>query len=263
MKASICIETFFTEYPFYERFAKAKSAGFDFVEFWSWDDKDLEKIKEICSELGLSIASFSGDKDYSLVDKTHNEKYLEFLGRSIEAAKYLGCENLVIHSNALGEGGLVTCHYKDVDRAELFFNMEEVLCCAKVLVEASGVNLVLEALNTIIDHAGNVLFTTKDSVASVKKAESKNIKILYDAYHMQIMEGNVINTLAGNIADIGYIHIADVPGRAEPGTGELNYDNIFKMLKALGYNGFVGFELFPKHSSAQALEAIKKLTHAS
>ena len=106
MKASVCIETIFTEHSFYERFAQAQKAGFNHVEFWSWDDKDIEKIKTLCAELNLSIASFSGDKAFSLVDKTHNEKYLDFLKDSIEAAKYLGCENLVIHSNALGEGGV-------------------------------------------------------------------------------------------------------------------------------------------------------------
>ena len=262
MKASICIETIFTEHPFYERFVQAKAAGFDFVEFWSWDDKDLEKIRALCAELGLGIASFSGDKDFSLVDKSHNEKYLDYLEKSIEAAKYLGCKNLVIHSNALGEGGLVVCHYEDVDKNELFSNMEDVLVRAGKMAEKNGVVLVLEALNTKTDHEGNALYNTEDSIKSIKKAASPNVRILYDAYHMQIMEGDVINTLTRNISGIGYIHIADVPGRHEPGTGELNYEKIFNALETLEYNGYIGFELFPKHDSGQAIEAIKKLTHA-
>ena len=138
--------------------------------------------------------------------------------------------------------------------------MEDVLCRAKELAGEGGVNLVLEALNTRIDHAGNALFTTKDSVNSIKKANSPYVRILYDVYHMQIMEGNVINTLAANIKDIGYIHIADVPGRHEPGTGELNYENIFGALESLGYNGYIGFELFPKYDSKKAIEEIRKLT---
>lgn len=259
MKSSICIETIFTEYPFYERFDRAKNAGFDFVEFWSWDDKDIDRIKAVCSELELGVASFSGDKDFSLVDKTHNEKYLSFLEQSIKTAKYLNCENLVIHSNALGEGGIVVCDYSDMDKKELLSNMGEVLCRAKELAEVSGVNLVLEALNTKIDHVGNVLCTTADSISAIKKAPSPNVKILYDVYHMQIMEGNIINTLADNISGIGYIHIADVPGRHEPGTGELNYGNIFKMLKSLEYSGYIGFELFPKYDSERAVAAIKRL----
>jgi len=263
MRASICIETIFTEVPFEDRFERVKKAGFDYVEFWSWDDKDLSFIKEKCAELNLGIASFSGDKSFSLVDVKHNEKYLDFLKESIKAAKYLDCENLVIHSNALGEGGIVVCHYNDIENDKLFANMQNVLLEAKEYAQKSGVRLVLEALNTKIDHAGNALYTTKSSIKAISCAKSPNIKILYDIYHMQIMEGNVINNLTDNISDIGYIHIADVPGRNEPGTGELNYENIYKKLKSLDYTGFIGFELFPKHDSERAIAAIKKLTHTS
>ena len=259
MKASICIETIFTEYPFIERLQYVKDAGFEYAEFWSWDDKDLSAIKSECERLNIKIASFSGDKDYSLIDSTHNEKYLRYLKRSMDAANFLGCENLVIHSNALGEGGAVICDYKGSDKAELFANMQKVLREAGELAKTSGVTLVLEALNTNIDHAGNFLNNTAESIKAAASAQNPKIKILYDIYHMQLMEGNIINTLSDNFGQIGYIHAADVPGRNEPGTGEINYGNILKMLDALGYKGVVGFELFPKHESPEAIKAIQKL----
>ena len=263
MKASICIETIFTEYPFIERFQYVKEAGFDYAEFWSWDDKDLSSIKSECERLSLKIASFSGDKDYSLIDSAHNEKYLQYLERSMDAANFLGCENLVIHSNALGEGGAVICDYNGRDKAELFSNMQKVLKEAGMLAQRSGVNLVLEALNTNIDHTGNFLNSTAESVKAAASAKNPNVKILYDIYHMQLMEGNIINALSDYFEEIGYIHAADVPGRNEPGTGELNYGNIIKMLDALGYEGVVGFELFPKHASQEAIEAIQKIMQGS
>ena len=263
MKASICIETIFTEYPFIERLQHVKEAGFEYAEFWSWDDKDLSEIKSECERLGLKIASFSGDKDYSLIDSTHNEKYLQYLTRSMAAANFLGCENLVIHSNALGEGGAVICDYIGRDKAELFSNMQKVLKDACVFARRSGINLVLEALNTNIDHVGNFLSSTEESVKAAVSAKSPNVKILYDIYHMQLMEGNIINTLSDYFEQIGYIHAADVPGRNEPGTGELNYGNIIKMLDALGYKGVVGFELFPKRASQEAINAIQKIMQGS
>jgi hydroxypyruvate isomerase len=80
---------------------------------------------------------------------------------------------------------------------------------------------------------------------------------------MQLMEGNIINTLSDYFEQIGYIHAADVPGRNEPGTGELNYGNIIKMLDALGYKGVMGFELFPKRASQEAINAIQKIMQGS
>ena len=87
--------------------------------------------------------------------------------------------------------------------------------------------------------------------------DSDNVKLLYDIYHMQIMKGNVIERIQKNLDCIGYIHAADVPGRCEPGTGELNYRKIFSAIKDAGYTGFVGFELLPAGENRTAVEAIK------
>ena len=89
----------------------------------------------------------------------------------------------------------------------------------------------------------------------MRAVDSPRIKVLYDIYHMQIMEGNVIQTLTGNLDVIGHVHVADVPGRHEPGTGELNYANIFKALREAGYDKYVGFELDPTVASEEAMAA--------
>ena len=250
MKKSICIETIFTEVPFEERFELAKIAGFEYVEFWSWEDKNLEKIKELTEKYGLKIASFSGDKAFSLIDSNEKEKYIDFIKSSIKIAKYLNCSNLVIHSNALGEGGGVINNYCDISDFDKFFTAYDILRFLAPIAEEAQIVIVLEALNTIVDHAGNHLAYTADSAKLVKMVNSDYIKILYDVYHMQIMEGNIIDTIRKYINYIGYIHIADVPGRHEPGTGEINFINIFNSLKSLNYNKFIGFELFPSKESS-------------
>ena len=114
MKCTACIETIFTELPWEERFGAAKRAGFDQIEFWSWTDKDLGQIKRLAEDAGIGICGFNGDADFSLVDPTHKERYLEFLKRSLDAAVQIGAGSVIIHSNALGEGGIVVDHYTEL-----------------------------------------------------------------------------------------------------------------------------------------------------
>lgn len=259
MIKSACIEMIFTELDFYDRFEAAKKAGFDYVEFWGWEDKDLNKIKEKCERYDLKIASFSGDKAFSLIDIDHLNSYINFTKKSIEAAKKLDCKFLVIHSNALGEGGVVLNSYTEKSDYEKFGTMIKMLQLLAPIAEENNITLVLEALNTEKDHKGNFLCTTKDAVTAINIVSSPNIKVLYDIYHMQLMEGKISDTLRQYKGQIGYIHIADVPGRMEPGTGEINYNNVFKVLKDIQYSGVVGFELSPSRNSTEVAKELISL----
>jgi hydroxypyruvate isomerase len=259
MKKSLCIEMIFTEVGFEDRFQLARQSGFDYIEFWSWKDKDIKKIKELCRVHGLKVASFSGDQDFSMVDKRQKEDYIAFAKESMETAKFLSCGHLVVHSNALGERGVVINHYPDIAKKNKISAMLDVLKTLATEAEKSDIILALEALNTAVDHRGNFLTSTKEAAELIRSVDSSHIKILYDVYHMQIMEGNIINTLEAYIDAIGYIHIADVPGRHEPGTGEINFANIMKALKKLNYDGMIGFELAPLHDSKEAVRMLANL----
>ncbi|VBB05222.1 Hypothetical protein LUCI_0429 [Lucifera butyrica] len=259
MLKSACIEMLFTEVPFYERFALAKEAGFDYVEFWSWTDKDIDTIKQLCDQYSLKIASFSGDKDFSLVNKAEKEAYIDFIKKSIKTAQRLHCGHLVIHSNALGEGGVVVNHYNEISDYEKFANMYDVLRQLAPMAEENKTVLVLEGLNIYQDHVGNFLAYTKDAVTLIQMVNSEYIKVLYDVYHMQINEGNIMDTLTKCIDSIDYIHIADVPGRHEPGTGEINFKNVMNQLRKLDYRGIVGFELSPSRASLEVVKELIKL----
>jgi len=259
MKKSACIETLFTELPFEGRFKAAKDAGFDCVEFWSWTDKNLDVVKEAAEKAGIAIASMSGDRDYSLVDPEHKMKYIDFAKKSMEVAKKINCGTLVIHSNALGEGGKVVNHYTNLSHTVKLCSMFDMLKDLAPIAEKAGVVLVLEALNITLDHVGNFLETTRMGAEMTRIIGSKNIKLLYDVYHMQMNEGSICDTLSAYIDQIGYIHAADTPGRHEPGTGEINYANVLRHLEKIGYKGVVGYELFPKKSTADAVKAIMAL----
>ena len=259
IKKSICVEMLFTEVPFEDRFRLTRESGFDYIEFWSWKDKDVAKIKELCKSNNLKIGSFSGDQEFSLVDENQRKDYIAFVEKSIETARFLQCPNLVIHSNALGENGEVINHYSDLSYGKKITVMYEMLKTLAPIAEAARITLLLEALNTSVDHAGNFLASTKEAAELVRFVNSSGIKILYDVYHMQIMEGNIISTLKEYIDAIGYIHIADVPGRHEPGSGEINFTNVLKTLEALKYDGIVGFELTPLENSEKAIRILRDL----
>ena len=116
--------------------------------------------------------------------------------------------------------------------------------------------LCLEALNVETDHLGNFLRYTKDAAEIIRMVNSPNVKILYDAYHMYLNEGKIIETLRKYQSLIGCIHIADAPGRGEPGTGCINYRAVLQDLYDHGYDQMIAFELYPKNGSAAAVEAI-------
>lgn len=256
MRKCACIDTLFTELPFMARFAAAKEAGFEAVEFWSWTDKDLDAIKNAAESCGINISGFNGDADFSLVDPTHKERYIDFLKQSIAAAKKIGASSVTIHSNALGDGGIVVNHYTELSDTVKLCSMYDMLKdCAK-LAEEEGILLNLEALNITTDHVGNFLKTTQMGAEICRLINSPNLKLLYDVYHMQLNEGSLCDNLTKYIDQIGHIHIADAPGRHEPGTGEINYANVCSCLKELGYKGRLGFELFPKTTTAEAVKAI-------
>ncbi len=259
MKVTACIETLFTELPWQERFKAAKEAGFDYVEFWSWTDKDLDEIKRLAEEAGIGISGFNGDADYSLVDPTHKEKYLEFLGKSLAAAQKIGAESVTIHSNALGDGGIVVNHYTELSDTVKLCSMYDMLKEVAVMAEQTGITCNLEGLNITTDHVGNFLKNTQMAAEIIRLIGSPKVKILYDVYHMQLNEGSICDTLSKYIDTVGHIHIADAPGRHEPGTGEINYPNVIRHLRKLGYEGKIGCELFPKKDTETAVKAIMSI----
>lgn len=256
LKRCACIDTLYTELDFYDRFQAAKDDGFEAVEFWDWRIRDLDKVKAAAEKAKINISGFNGDADYSLVDPTHKAKYLEELQKSLEAAKKVGAPTVTIHSNALGEGGIVVNHYDNLSHTVKLCSMYDTLLASVELAEKYKVRLNLEGLNIISDHVGNFLQTTQMAAEITALINSPYLKILYDAYHMQLNEGNICNNIEKYIDQIGHIHIADAPGRNEPGTGEINYSNVYKLLKKLGYQYRVGYELFPKTDTKTAVKAI-------
>lgn len=256
LRKSACIDTLYTELPWLERFQAAKNDGFEAVEFWDWRTHDLDEIRQAASDAKIAISGFNGDADYSLVDPTHKKSYLDALAQSIQAAKKIGAESLTIHSNALGDGGIVVNHYDALsDTVKLCSMYDTLLECAK-MAEAEQINLNLEALNITTDHVGNFLKYTQMGAEICRLIGSPRLKLLYDVYHMQLNEGCICDTISKYADQFGHIHVADAPGRHEPGTGEIAYKKVITHLESCGYTGRVGYELFPSVDTATAVKAI-------
>lgn len=256
---SVNIEALYEELDFYDRFAAAKRDGFDFVEFWDWNNKNLDRVNEELQKNGLKMSTMSGDGPFSMCDPALKVPYLEHIKKSIAAAQKLNCPNLVVHSDTLAAWP----QYAVPLSAEYSYEskicaMFDILRTIATWAEEAGVCFVLEALNVVKDHLGNFLQNTVVSCDLVKAVGSANVKILYDAYHMYLNEGKIVTTLEKCLDYIGYIHIADAPGRHEPGTGAIHYPKVYKTLEDLGYAAFVAFELYPQSSSESAIEGIKQ-----
>lgn len=259
LKRDIHIESIYTELPFEERLATAKQDGFDFVEMWGWEDKDLPQLKKLLDENELKLAAMSGDGPYSMCDPADKKKYLNYIQRSITAAKEVGCPVLVIHSDALEEWPqFAKPMASDYSYEARLCAMLDVLKTIAPWAEEAGITFVLEALNVEKDHCGNFLTNTKTAVDLVAAVGSPNVKVLYDAYHMYLNEGKICETTEKYLPYIGHLHIADAPGRHEPGTGVINFTYFVEHLERIGYKGSVGFEFYPKTDTPTAVKAVKE-----
>jgi hydroxypyruvate isomerase len=252
MKSSVCIEMVFTEVPFIERIAKAAAAGFDAIEFWNWDNKDLPAIKAAADEAGVGIAAFQSNLGGTLIHPDQREGFVDSIGKSLVKAQELGAPSLFMLTDELGEDRTVRFQYPELSEEAKYQSVVDGLKMIAPLAEEVDVTLVLEPLNIYVDHPGYFLHGSALGFDLVRAVDSPRIKLLYDIYHMQIMEGRIIETLTGNLDVIHHVHVADVPGRHEPGTGELNYANIFNALREAGYDKYVGFELDPTVPSEEA-----------
>jgi hydroxypyruvate isomerase len=244
MKVSICVDAVYMDKDFVESLKEISSIGVKAFEFWSWWDKDLKVIKDAKDELGLEVAAFC-TKFVSLVDKSKREEYISGLKESIEAAKFMGCKTLI------SQVGNNTNAPRQVQRQNIIDGLKE---CVPLLKEA-GITLVLEPLNIYVDHANYYLYSSREGFDIVKAVGSRNVKLLFDLYHQQIMEGNLIINSTNNIDKIAHFHAAGNPGRHELSFGEVNYKEVFKAIDAVGYEGFVGFEYFPVEEPAKGIKA--------
>jgi hydroxypyruvate isomerase len=250
VRLSVCIDMIMTDIPFLDRMERVKRLGYPAFEFWDWKSKDVDAIIRKKNELGLEIATIMGSGWKSLFTEDARKTFVSEIQASLGAAKRLGSKTLI-----------VTTGFEDkrIPRAEQHAHYVTALKAAAPFAEQAQLTLVLEPLNTKVDHPGYYLQTAKEGFEILDEVGSPAVKMLFDIYHHQIMEGNVIQDITKNISKIAHFHVADVPGRHEPGTGEINYANVFRAIAATGYQGFIGLEFKPSGNAEESLKAVLKL----
>ncbi len=249
---SVCADTIFLDLPFEERVKKISDAGFQ-VEFWGWKGRNLDVFRNNPS---IKVCGFTGTQGGSCVHPEGIEKYVTGITETTTVAKKLGATFLVIHAGELGPKGEVM-HKVSTNPATRWISVYKALSQLAKLGEENGITYTLEVLNTKVDHPGYCIHIIEEAVRLVKEVGSPSIKILFDIYHTQIEEGNVAELLIKYHPFIGHIHVADVPGRHEPGTGEINYRFIAQVLRDVGYQGLVGMEAYPLTDDLQAMERFR------
>lgn len=253
---SIMLWGFFRGRSTREKLRLLHQAGFRAFEFTDWHREDLEALALTIRELGLTLNCINGNggvagpSNKSPLDPRQRREFIAEVTASLAALRKLGGQALIILTgNAL---------------AHLSRHRQRQSCIAALkevapLAHEANVTLLLEPLNIRVDHPGYFLVHSDEAFEIIDQVNSPSVKILFDVYHQQISEGNLIATITKNIARIGHFHIADVPGRHEPGTGEINYANVLQAIVRSGYRGFIGLEFIPSRDDFFVLEQVKEL----
>ena len=254
MKLSLCLEMLFTDRPFIERLTIASQLGYHAIEFWDWRDKDLPAIADAAARLGLTVAAMSGNRRHALVDTHAGVELIEEMDEVFTAAAQLNCSRIMMLSDVLtDDGSAVPTPQRPAE--EKIKSMVENLHALAGRAEAEKVTLLLEPLNTALDHRGCFLDDSALGVEIVKSVNSPQVKLLYDIYHMSMMGEDVLSEIDKNLEWIGYFHVADQPGRYQPGTGKIDYQAVNTLLRRTRYEGFIGMEFSALGPDEQAAKA--------
>lgn len=246
-----CAEMLWPDKPMGWRVRRLAELGFQ-VGLWDWPHLDL-------ADLETSGATFSIMNGYLRGRLSDDEGAAELLKTARETArvgKRLGVARLNLHGTGLGDGGLPVTPVEVVTGA-MWLKARDTLLRIAELADEENVTFALENLNLLVDHPGVPFARAEDTLALVSSVDHPRLRLNLDLYHVQIGAGNLIETCRACLPWIGEVQVADVPGRREPGTGEINYAGVARALNDMGYRGPVALEAYASGDPEAALEAFR------
>jgi len=243
----------FNEVDFPDRFERAARAGFKGVEYlfpYGWSKEQLinklgeHHLEQVLHNLPAGHWQ-AGERGIACLPGREGE-FQEGVGLAIEYAKALKCYRLNCLVGKVPQG---------ISLEKVRQTLVSNLRFAATALEKENIRLLVEPLNDQ-DIPEFYLVHTQDALRLLKEVNHPNLWLQYDIYHMQIMEGNLTKTILNNLSQIKHIQIADHPGRHEPGTGEVNFTNLFRFIDEAGYDGWIGCEYIPSGKTEDGLQWI-------
>ncbi len=250
-KLSVMLWTVFENLPFEQRLEKVAAAGFKYVqlvgEYKKWSEEDFSRANAKRRALGISFDTTAG-LAHGVGDPREREAFLADLRKELESMEKLEIPSVIVMSGDSIPNLAAEVQHK---------SCVEGLKRAAEIVEGKGVTLWLENID-LEENPHYYLWSMMELFEIIGEVNHPQVKALYDFFHAQISGGNLITLLEKNISKVACVHIADVPGRHEPGTGEINYTNIYKKLAQLKFSGSLAMEFIPKGDPVASLRAARE-----
>lgn len=256
---SVSIQLMWSQLPFPDRARAAAAAGFDLVDLWDQRDSDIDDLHTACLESGIGINGFFGTRDTQLCDPAARVEVLDEIKRNLEVAVRVGARQLHVFSNAILPGGIVQPS-PQLSAQQLLDTCAERLGEAADAVAGSGVSLVLEHLNTVFlpRYLWDDVRTTAELVERVGRPAE--VGAVFDTFHQQLTHGRLTDALIETLPRLSRIDLAQVPGRFEPGSGEIDLGFVLRTARERGWDGTVTFECVPSDGDpGTAVAAVREL----
>ena len=244
----IPVPCFFGGDDFCEAIRKIGKLGFTAAETYDWKGLDFDKVSRACEESGVNLISMC-TSCFNMTDPDRRPEWIDGLKESCAAAEKLGVRMLITQvGNDTGK-----------ERSYQHESIVDALREAEPILMHYGITLMPEPLNVLVDHMGYYLVTSSEAFDIVREADCDFVKIVFDIYHQQISEGNIIPNIVNNLDLIAHLHCAGHPGRHELQYGENDYKVIFDAVDKAGYKGFCGLEYGPLLPPEESLETFRKI----
>ncbi len=230
---------------FEDKLEIAARAGLQSVElvdeYANWSDADIARVKKTARSFGLGMDTLLGSpawgkRPVSMVDPAHREAFLADVRNAIVYARKLEIPQIILMS-----GNAIPGRTHEEQYASLLEGAKR----AGDLAADAKLTMIVEPLNSLVNHKGFFLTTCTEGLKLIREVDNPHVRLLFDLYHEQVQEGNVIRTLNEAAPEVAVFHVADNPGRNDPGTGEMNYANIYKAVQKTGFSGYLTMEYLP------------------
>jgi hydroxypyruvate isomerase len=238
---------------FEEKVEAAARAGLQSVELVGehvhWTDADISRILKLCRSFKMGIDTLIATPDWSkrpvsMVDPAQRESFLADMRNAITFARKLEIPQIILMS-----GNAMARRSPEEQYASLLEGSKR----AGELAAQAQVNAIIEPLNSLVDHKGFFLTTCSMGLKLVREVDNPHVRLLFDIYHEQVQQGNVIRTLTEAAPYVAVFHVADNPGRHDPGSGEIHYTNVYKAIQKTGFAGYLTFEYLPLGDQVSSL----------